>query len=132
MAELTAHIVQKLPVESGTSKTGNAWTKQNIIVEDRNSRFPRKVCVNFFGTDRVAALEQFPEGTEVTISYDLESREFNGRWYTDVNAWRIQNAQPVVATPVGAQAIPAPRVAAPQNDPLPFGAPAGATEETPF
>lgn len=136
MAELTAHIVQKLPVESGTSKTGNAWTKQNIIVEDRNARFPRKVCVNFFGTDRVAALEQFPEGTEVTISYDLESREFNGRWYTDVNAWRIQNAQPVVATPVGAQPvapIPAPQVAALQNDPLPFGAPAAdANEETPF
>lgn len=63
------------------------------------------------------------------------SREFNGRWYTDVNAWRIQNAQPVVATPVGAQPIspiPAPQVVAPQNDPLPFGAPAGASEETPF
>lgn len=131
MAELTAHIVKKLPVESGTSKTGNAWTKQNIIVEDRNSRFPRKVCVNFFGTERVAVLEQFPEGTEVNVSYDLESREFNGRWYTDVNAWRITAVNAVVqasSAPVAPAVSP---ILAPQTVSIP-ASPTDKKEDLPF
>jgi hypothetical protein len=53
-------------------------------------QYPRKVCFEVFGSDRI---QQFAckEGDEVTVSFDIESREFNGRWYTSIRAWRVQH-----------------------------------------
>lgn len=107
--ELIGKIVQVLPLQSGTSKAGNPWQKQEYILETLGTQYPRKVCFNLFGDN----VNKFPlqVGQEVTVSIDVESREFNGRWYTDVRAWNVvQGIQlPGVAAPApGAYSAPQP------------------------
>lgn len=97
--ELIGKIIQVLPLQSGTSKAGNAWKKQEYILETLGTQYPRKVCFNLFGDN----VDKFPMqvGQDVTVSIDIESREFNGRWYTDVRAWNVVNGVqvPGVAAP---------------------------------
>ena len=94
--EISGKIIQVLPLQQGTSKAGNPWKKQEYVLETHDT-YPRKVKFDFFG-DRV---DQFPLalGEEVTVSFDLESREFNGRWYTDVRAWKAEKAGAAVPNP---------------------------------
>jgi hypothetical protein len=100
--ELEGRIVRKLNVQSGTSARG-AWSKQEFIFEYQEGNFPSQVCMNVWGEDKVKDLEKYQVGDKVRISFNLSSREFNGRWYTDVRAWRIE--------PAGAPAAPAAPVA---------------------
>jgi hypothetical protein len=95
--EIRGRIIQVLPLASGTSKSGNPWKKQDYILETLD-QYPRKVNFNLFG-DRV---DQYPVqvGEEVVVSFDLESREFNGRWYTDVRAWKIEKEDAAPQAPV--------------------------------
>lgn len=92
--EASGKIIAVLPLQSGTSKAGREWKKQEYVLETHDS-FPRKVKFDFFG-DRV---DQFPLaiGDEVTVSFDIESREFNGRWYTDIRGWKAEKG----AAPMG-------------------------------
>ena len=83
---LTGKLLQVLPLQTGTGKNGQ-WKKQDIIVETEG-QYPKKVCVSIWG-DKVKE-EQLKPGTQLNISFDIESREFNGRWYTDVKEWKIE------------------------------------------
>lgn len=132
--ELIGKIIQVLPLQEGVSKAGNAWKKQEYILETLGTQYPRKVCFNLFGDN----VDKFPMqvGQDVTVSIDLESREFNGRWYTDVRAWNVLNgvqlagtpapgfaaapAQPTPATPPAQPAQPSPVAAPTAADDLPF------------
>jgi hypothetical protein len=84
--ELTAKLIQKLPLQSGEGKNGT-WRKQDIIVET-GDQYPKKICVAIWG-DKINDA-QLQIGNQLTISFDVESREFNSRWYTDVKAWKIE------------------------------------------
>ena len=72
--EIKGKIVQILPLQGGQTKAGGEWKKQEYILETEG-QYPKKVCFNLWG-DRI---EQYPvtEGEEVTVSFDLDSREFN-------------------------------------------------------
>lgn len=87
--QLTAKLIQVLPVQTGTGKNGQQWKKQDIIVETE-SQYPKKVCVSVWG-DKISE-SLLNVGTKLNISFDVESREYNGRWYTDVKAWRVAAA----------------------------------------
>lgn len=91
-------VIQFLGETSGTSKAGNPWKKKEWVVETFG-QFPRKVKVQCFG-ERSDALNLEP-GKDYILSVDLESREFNGRWYTDVSVFRAQEmvAQQNFGTP---------------------------------
>lgn len=102
--DLTGRIVHRLPVFSGTSARGN-WSKQEFIVETLDT-YPRKVCVSLFGEDKIKELDAFADGEVVKISFNLESREYNNRWYTEVRAWRIVKDTPT--TPGHTDMPPAP------------------------
>ena len=93
--EIKGRIIQVLPAQGGVSKAGNEWKKQDYVLETMDVQYPKKVCFNIFGADRI---EQYKVGVgdEVVVSFDLESREFNGRWYTDVRAWKIEKASAAV------------------------------------
>ena len=98
--ELTGKIVQVLPEKSGTSARGN-WRKQEYVIEIPGD-YPKKVCFMVWG-DRIDQF-QIQEGQELTVAIDLESREYHGRWYTDVKAWRIaptgqEDAPPAMEEP---------------------------------
>jgi hypothetical protein len=86
--QLTAKLVQLLPLQSGTGKNGQ-WKKQDIIVETE-ATYPKKICVSVWG-DKIETSMLQP-GNQLKIDFDVESREFNGRWYTDVKAWKIEVA----------------------------------------
>ena len=80
--EITGKLIQKLTMQSGTSaRTGNTWQKQEFVIET-GDQFPKKICANLWG-DKADQLNQFNIGDMVKVSFDLESREFNGKWYTD-------------------------------------------------
>ena len=104
--ELEGRIARKLNVQTGTSTRG-AWSKQEFIFEYQEGNFPSQICMNVWGEDKVRELDKYQVGDKVRISFNLSSREFNGRWYTDVRAWRIE--------PAGA---------APQQYPSQYNAPA--------
>lgn len=88
--ELTGKIVQILPLQSGNAKNGNVWKKQDYVLET-NAQYPKKVCVTVWG-DNIDSFA-LQNGEQVTISIDVESREYNGKWYTDVKAWKVQKGQ---------------------------------------
>lgn len=100
--EIQGKIIQILPLQSGVGKTsGKEWKKQDYILETLDGQYPRKICFNLWGDniDKIA----LQLGEEITAQIDLESREFNGRWYTDVRAWRIDRGLVTLAAPNVAQ-----------------------------
>jgi hypothetical protein len=101
--QLTAKLIQILPLQTGNGKNGT-WKKQDIIVET-SDQYPKKICVSVWGDKADASLLKI--GNTLTISFDVESREFNGRWYTDVKAWKIESAGNSSAAPApGPEDIP--------------------------
>lgn len=86
--QLTAKLIQLLPIQTGSGKNGE-WKKQDIIVET-DGQYPKKVCVSIWG-DKINE-SQLVIGNELKIDFDVESREYNSRWYTDVKAWKIESA----------------------------------------
>ena len=120
--ELIGKIIQVLPLQEGVSKAGNAWKKQEYILETLGTQYPRKVCFNLFGDN----VDKFPMqvGQDVTVSIDLESREFNGRWYTDVRAWNVLNG-------VQLAGAPAPGFATAPTQPTPAPPPAQPAQASP-
>jgi hypothetical protein len=84
--QLTAKLTQVLPLESGIGRNGE-WKKQNVIVET-DGQYPKKICISIWG-DKINPT-QLQTGNLLTIDFDIESREFNGKWYTDVKAWKIE------------------------------------------
>lgn len=110
----------KLPLQQGTSRNGNNWMKQEYVLET-NEAYPKKVHFDFFGER--ANQYNFEVGDVILLSFDIESREYNGRWYTDIRGWKAEKVDPnaagasVTGTPVTALAsaaapAPAPAVAA--------------------
>ena len=83
--EITGKIIQVLPEVGGVSKAGNEWKKQEYVLETHD-QYPKKVCFQIFGADKIAQAAIQP-GEELTVSFDIDSREYQGRWFTSINAW---------------------------------------------
>lgn len=134
--EVIGKIIVDLPMQSGTSKTGNAWKKKEYVLETEDT-YPKKIHFDFFG-DR-ADQYQLTVGQRVRLSFDIESREYNGRWYTSIRGWKSEPAaMPGVAgTPAPAAAPAYPGAAPAFPEPAAPAAPAygspfpGATESAP-
>lgn len=90
--EITGKIIQVLPEQGGVSRTsGKEWKMQAYVLETQE-QYPRKVHFEIFGDDRIKANPCRVDDI-VTVSFDLESREFNGRWYTSVRAWKVETGE---------------------------------------
>lgn len=93
--DLKGKIIQFLGESSGTSKSGNPWRKREWVLETLDfGSFPRKVVFTVFG-DKIDNLPLVEVGRDYVVSIDIESREFNGRWFTNINAYRVQEQVPV-------------------------------------
>ncbi len=125
--EVIGKLIKVLPVQSGTSARGN-WSKQDFVVETQE-QYPRKVCISAWG-ERVNELASAKEGDVLKVSFNVESREFNERWYTDVRAWRIEKQAPGSA-PAAAPASPSAPAAAPIPVDDPFSS-QQAVDDLPF
>jgi len=139
--EVVGKIIQVLPMQEGVGRNGNPWKLQGYVLETLD-QYPRKVHFEVFGEDRIkmnpCEIDQL-----VTVSFDIESREFNGRWYTSIRAWKIQQGDttqagvvPAAAPAQAAPAAPAAPAAAPMEPAAnvdPFDASAGdGTSDLPF
>lgn len=114
--ELEGTLRQKLGVQSGTSARG-PWAKQEFIVEFPDGNFTSQACFTAWGQDKVQELDKYQVGDRVKVSFNLKSREFNGRWYNDLQIWRIAPAgaaQPAAAPATAPAYEPAYGATAPQ------------------
>ena len=86
--EINGKIIELLPEKSGESAKG-PWRKQEYILETEG-QYPKKVCFMAW-SDKI---DEFAirEGESLVVTVDIESREYNGRWYTDVKAWKVTRA----------------------------------------
>ena len=122
--EFEGTVYRIMPVTKGTSARGE-WQRQDVVFEMNDGSFTRKICVTFFNKPDDVARRR--EGATYQVSVNIESREYNGRWSTDIRAWRIQPRQ---------QEAPA---AAPMPDMPPLGeepsytaTPAAEADDLPF
>lgn len=133
--EIEGKIIQELPMQSGTSKAGNPWKKREWVLETFGT-YPRKVKFHVFG-DRSDTIG-IEVGNSYSLSFDLESREFNGRWYTDVSVYQ---ARPMTTDMPGPGGYPQQSGGYPQQSGYPqqqaypqgggMGLPGGAPQFTP-
>ena len=96
MAEISGQIIAVLPTRSGTSAKGTAWSSQTAVIETRE-QYPKKVAFDVMGEK----ITQFnlQVGEYVTVSYDIDAHEYQGRWFNAVRAWNVVRAnQPQQAT----------------------------------
>lgn len=86
---IKGEVAQILPIESGTTKNGDAWEKQTIIIKVKNGNYEDNVAVTFF--NKVDKLTHVKVGQTVKAMLNLKSREWNGKWFNDINGWDINN-----------------------------------------
>src|SRR5829696_5396628 len=86
--QIVGKLIQLLPLQTGQGKNGQ-WKKQEIILETEG-QYPKKVCIAIWGDK--ADEKTLQVGNTLKIDFDVESREYNGRWYTDVKAWKVEAA----------------------------------------
>ena len=97
-------IIQVLPLQGGVSKTsGKEWALQAYVLETLEN-YPKKVHFEVFGDDRIKA-NPCDVDDIVSVDFDIESREFNGRWYTSIRAWRIVKQDATQAAPQEAEQV---------------------------
>lgn len=87
--EIQGRLIQILPVQTGQGRNGE-WKKQEFVLEMEGT-YPKKVCISVWG-DKVN-VSALTIGSMLNASIDIESREFNGKWYTNVTAWKVEEAK---------------------------------------
>ena len=138
--ELTGKIIAVMPERGGvSSRTGSEWKVQEYVLETVNEQFPRKLAFEVFGTDRIASFN-IKTGEVMTVSFDIDASEYNGRWYNRVRAWKVDRnvtlTQPGDATTVASAPAGAPAPAAPAapsfTAPAPQAPGEGSVDDLPF
>lgn len=104
--ELSGKVIAVLEPRSGVSRTGNEWKVQEYVIETHD-QYPRKMCFDIFGADKI---EQFhiQVGEEITVSFDIDAREWNGRWFNSIRAWKVERVASSSAGPQPMDAMPFP------------------------
>lgn len=132
--DLTGKIIAVLPANSGvSSRTGNPWMSQEYVIEVPG-QYPRKCVFRIFGEDRIKQFN-IQNGEDVTVSFDIDAHEYNGRWFNEIRAYNVtRGAAPMGVAP---QATPFPpqQAAAPQATPFPPAqepAGEGSADDLPF
>jgi hypothetical protein len=122
--EIRGKIIVVQPVQTGEGRNG-MWKKQEYVVEyDPASQYPRKMMFNLWG-DKIDQYN-IQQGQSLKISFDIDCREYQGRWYNDIRAWKIEpddgaQASEMQAPPYAAQPAYAPEIApADESSELPF------------
>ena len=127
--EISGKIIAALEPRGGvSSRTGNNWKMQDFVIETQE-QYPRKCMFSVFGEDRLREMN-IQVGEELVVSFDIDAREYNGRWYNDVRAWKVERkaAAPAPSAPAPAPSNDIPAPSAPftanegegLNDELPF------------
>lgn len=86
--EIKGKIIEVLPIRSGVSKTsGKEWKSQDYVIESSDS-YPCKCCFRVFGDNRIQNFA-IQKGEELTVSFQIDAHEYDGRWFNNINALAI-------------------------------------------
>ena len=105
--EFTGKIIAILQPRGGVSKaSGNEWKAQEYVIED-HGQYPRKMCFDVFGADKI---EQFniQMGEELTVSFDIDARQWQDRWFNSIRAWKVERVSAATAAPAPGAPVPPP------------------------
>ena len=106
--EFTGRIIQVLEPRGGVSnRTGNPWKTQEFVIEESMGQYPKRMVFNVFGEENLNRFN-IQMGQELTISFDINAREYNGRWFNDIRAWNVVPAAPAAPASAAPAAQPAP------------------------
>lgn len=126
--ELTGKIIAVMEPRGGVSaRTGNTWKTQEYVLEVPG-QYPKRCLFNVFGEDRINQFN-IQNGEELTIQFDIDAREYNGRWFNDIRAYNVIRGQQPVP---GAQPVAAPSEATSPFPPAQEPASEGASDDLPF
>ena len=126
--ELTGKIIAVMEPRGGVSaRTGNTWKTQEYVLEVPG-QYPKRCLFNVFGEDRINQFN-IQNGDELTIQFDIDAREYNGRWFNDIRAYNVFRGQQPVA---GAQPVAAPSEATSPFPPAQEPASDSASDDLPF
>ena len=118
--DLTGKVIAIMEPRTGTSaRTGNPWMIQEYVIEVPGT-YPRKMLFSVFGEDRIKQFN-IQAGEEITVQFDIDAREYNGRYFNDIRAFNVFRGQPAQAVPAATSVAGA---AAPQASPFPPAQPA--------
>ena len=125
--EIEGKIIAVLPARSGVSqRTGNEWKSQEYVIETHD-QYPRKCCFRIFGSDKIDSMN-IQAGEELRVSFDIDANEYQGRWYNNISAWKVERIDAAAG-----QAAAAPMSAPMTSDQQPFASAAGSsTDDLPF
>ena len=126
--EVTGKIIAALEKRTGVAKaSGNTWVVQEYVIEITGT-YPKKVCFEVFGEERIKEFDIRVMDT-LTVSFDIDAREYNGRWFNTLRAWKV--VRETLPTPAAVVAAPAVEPLPPIND-LPWETNDVAMKDYPF
>lgn len=136
--ELTGRIIAVLPANSGVStRTGNPWMSQEYVIEVPG-QYPRKCVFRIFGEDRIKQFN-IQMNEDVTVSFDIDAHEYNGRWFNEIRAYNVVRGQaapmagaPMAGAPVASPFPPQQTAAAAPFPPAQEPASEGSADDLPF
>lgn len=125
--ELTGKIIAVMAPQSGVSaRTGNSWMSQEYVIEVPG-QYPRKCVFRLFGEDKIKQFN-IQQGEDLTIQFDIDAHEYNGRWFNEIRAWNVLRGQQPAVAP---QAVAAPSAATSPFPPAQEPA-EGSSDDLPF
>ena len=127
--EVVGKIIQVLPLQEGVGRNGNPWKLQGYVLETLD-QYPRKVHFEVFGEDRIKQFN-IQQGEDLTVQFDIDAHEFNGRWFNDIRAYNVIRGQQPAAAPSASPFPPAGATAPfpPAQEPAPAE---NSTDDLPF
>ena len=137
--ELAGKVIAILEARTGVAKTtGNPWMIQEYVIET-HEQFPRRMCFNVFGEEKIRQFN-IQLGEEINVFFDVNAREYQGRWFNDIRAWRVDRVTPGEVPAAGSMDAPAPAMdaasaapaAQPASAPQPDFAQSDNTDDLPF
>lgn len=140
--EIEGKIIAVIPAREGVSpRTGNSWKSQDFVIETHD-QYPRRCCFNVFGADKIQ-LFNIQVGEELRVSFDIDAHEYQGRWFNQIRAWKVERIDPNAVQlsvqpapyeqPMPAQPQAAASVAAtPEAAPFPPQQDGGSEDDLPF
>lgn len=118
--DISGKLIIVLPAQTGTGKNG-VWKKCDFVIET-SDKFPKKVCISAWN-ELSDQIENTAIGSDLQVSFDISSREYNGRWYTDVKAWKVSGGSKAVKSndaPAASESTPPDFPSIESADDLPF------------
>lgn len=102
--DIQGTIIKVFPVNSGISQSGKEWASMKFLLQTPDLRYPKKILFDFFGKEKIAQTD-LHEGDKVNVAFDIDAREYNGKWFNSVNAFAVLKMENFLQS----EKVPAPK-----------------------